>query len=190
MTRAQRVAAVLALSLFLPRSARSELPRPAPLDRVFVEEHVGALLPLEIELTSSSGARVRLGDVLGNGKPALLVLAYNRCSMLCNLVLRAVADFARESGERPGERFSIVTLGIDPRESPHEARRTQTTALERAGYANERWRWTFLLGGQSSIERITQTLGFHYRFDPRTEQYAHPAVVLAISTRGEVLRFI
>lgn len=179
----------IGLLLVTPAPVAADPQQPAALRGVRVEERLGARLPLELELIEASGARVRLGDVLGNGKPALLVLAYNRCAMLCSLVLRSVSDFVRESEWRLGERYSVVTLGINPRERPDEARRTQATVLARAGYAERREHWPFLLGTQSAIDRVAESVGFRYTYDERTEQYAHPAVVFAIDPTGRVARY-
>src|SRR5690606_15748349 len=54
-------------------------PPPAMLG-IGVDERVGARLPLEARFVAGDGRSVRLGELVGNGKPALLVLAYNRCS--------------------------------------------------------------------------------------------------------------
>jgi protein SCO1/2 len=151
-----------------------------------VEEHVGARLPLDTPFTSSHEQKLMLGDVVGRGKPVLLVMAYSRCSMLCSLVLRAAADAVPELGLAAGKDFSLVTISIDPRETPYEAGRTQELALGRAGYPGQDQVWPFLVGGESAIQRVSESLGFRYTWDERTEQYAHPAVLFVISPEGRI----
>jgi protein SCO1/2 len=150
---------------------------------------VGERLPLDLRFVTSSGTQVRLGQLVGAGKPALLVLAYNRCAMLCSLVLRGVSDFVRVSRLSPGEHYAVVTIGINPRESAHEAARTQASALERAGRPGERERWPFLVGEHGSVPLLARALGFEYTWDPRTQQYAHPAVVFVIDAEGRISRY-
>lgn len=161
-------------------------PTSTPLPSGGVDEHLDALLPLDATFTSSESQPLRLGDVVGHGKPALLVLAYSRCSMLCNLVLQATADLVPKLGLELGRDFSVATLSIDPRETPFEAGRTQALALTRAGHAGESANWPFLVGDEAAIQRVARTLGFRYAWDARTEQFAHPAVIFAVSREGRV----
>ena len=60
------------------------------LNKIDVIEHLGARIPLDVQLTDSKGERHKLGDYYDGHKPMLLVLAYYHCPMLCNLVLDGV----------------------------------------------------------------------------------------------------
>jgi protein SCO1/2 len=106
--------------------------------------------------------------------------------MLCSLVLRATADLVGSLDLAAGRDFSVVTLSIDPRETPFEAGRTQELALGRAGYPGQVDVWPFLVGEETAITRVADELGFHYAWDARTEQYAHPAVIFAITPQGRI----
>jgi protein SCO1/2 len=165
-------------------SVRAEPGSPVPESGVTTT--LGAPLPLDARFTTSDGRALRLGDVLGNGKPALLVLAYSRCSMLCSLVLRATADLVPRLGLGLGDDYSLVTLSIDPRETPFEAGRTQELTLARAGFPGQPARWPFLVGDQAAIAAVAASVGFNYQWDERSEQYSHPAVIFAISPDGKV----
>jgi protein SCO1/2 len=58
-------------------------------------------------------------------------------------------------------------------------------ALERAGLATGD-HWPFLVGQEASIRRVADSLGFSYRWDPASEQFAHPAVIFTLSPQGRV----
>jgi len=176
--------------LSMPALAHAQPAAPPPVTKIGVDERIGAALPLDVPFTSSRGKRVKLGQVLGNGKPTLLVLAYNRCSMLCSLVLRGAADLVKDASWQFGDDFSVVTISIDPGETPHEAARTQQAIVERAGYPGQGSRWPFLVGKKASIDAVASALGFRYEWDPRTEQFAHPAVVFAIDAEGKVAGYL
>jgi protein SCO1/2 len=184
MKTSAKILVCLAL-LFAANPARAQQPPPA-LAGIEVQEHLGAQLPLDRSFTTTRGERIRLGDVLGNGKPTLLVLAYSRCTMLCNLVLRGAAGVVHELTLRPGRDFNAVAISIDPREAPGEASRTQQMLLVKAGYAGQTERWPFLVGTKADIDAVASTLGFRYRWDAPTEQYAHPAVMFVLSSEGRV----
>lgn len=151
-----------------------------------LERRLGAQVPLAARFTASDGRDVALGDVLANGRPALLVLAYNRCTMLCSLVLRRVAELVPVLKGRPGEQYSLVTVSIDPGDTVHEASRLQTALLDRAGLPGQPHRWEFLVGEQREIDHLASAVGFHYTWDPSTAQYDHPAVLFTLSPDGKV----
>jgi protein SCO1/2 len=184
---------LLASTLSVALAPTAALARPAssapPSRAVRVDEQLGRRLPLDLVFTTSAGRKVRLGDVLGAGRPTLLVLAYSRCSALCNLVLRGAADFVREFDWKPGERFTVLTVSINPEETPHEAARTQQSVLAYAGYAGEPARWPFLVGNAPEVRSLADSLGFRYFWDARTRQYAHPAATFVISERGDISEY-
>ena len=188
MTASRLVAPALATALALAAPLRAEAPRSGPASGV--DERVGATLPLDAEFTTSTGVKTTLGSALVRGRPALLVLSYSHCAMLCSLVLRGVSELVRDSRDVPGRDFSVVNVSIDPRETPGEARRTQEIMLSRAGYPGAVARWPFLVGERDAIDRVAQSVGFRYAWDPRTEQYAHPAVLVVVSGRGEIMRYV
>jgi protein SCO1/2 len=177
---------LVACWLLVSAPSHAEPSAPAPVLASSVEEKLGAQLPLATKFMSSEGQELTLGSLLGNGKPALLVLAYSRCTMLCGLVLRGVADTLRGFDWVPGKQFSVVTISIDPEETINEAARMQAALLDGAGYPGQTERWPFLVGKKPDIDAVASQVGFHYAWDPRTEQYAHPAVVFAISPGGKV----
>jgi protein SCO1/2 len=43
-----------------------------------------------------------------------------------------------------------------------------------------------LRGKAGGIARIAQALGFHYIYDPKLDQYAHPAAVFTVTADGRV----
>ena len=143
-----------------------------------VDEHVGAQLPLATPFTSATEGATTLGAALGE-RPALLVLAYARCTMLCNLVLRGTIQAAR------GRDVRLVVVSLDDRETVDEARRKQASMREDLGRD-----FAYLVGARANIDAVANPLGFRYAWEPTTEQYAHPAVIFAITPDGRVARYL
>lgn len=184
--RARALVAALGLTIGLGCLLGCVDPGPPVAPRVGgVEEHLGAALPLDAVFQSTHGAPQRLGDVVGRGQPTLLVLAYSRCSMLCSLVLHAAADLVPSLGLTPGQDYRLLTISIDPRETPFEAGRMQQVALERAGLSGGS-AWPFFVGQEVSIRRVADSVGFRYAWDARSEQFVHPAVIFTLSPAGRV----
>lgn len=183
--------AVAAALVAVAASARGEIGAPPALGQSGLEPRLGAQLPLEARFHSSDGRDVALGESLVDGRPALLVLAYNRCTMLCSLVLRRMARVVKELGVpelglTPGEDYALVTVSIDPRDTPLEASRRQALLLEAAGMPGQPQRWPFLVGERPAIDAVAGAVGFRYAWDEQTEQYAHPAVLISIAPGGTV----
>ena len=142
-----------------------------------LDEHPGARVPSELSFTDTSGDHVHLGDAFDGEHPVVLVLAYARCRMLCNVVLHGIADAVRASHRE----LTPVIVSLDPHETPDEAARRRTLLGDR---------WTYLVGDDRSIHALADALGFRYAWDPRTEQYAHPAVVFVLSPDGRIAEYL
>lgn len=186
--------AILAWLLVSPTESRaagdsSELPQPPALVGVTVEEHPGDRAPLDLVFEDTDGERRALGEFFEPDRPVVLVMAYASCPMLCNLVLRGAADVVRELP--PGERdVQVVTVSIDPDENQDVARRKQASLAVAGGFADEPGRWAYLRGSERDIRTLSSALGFSYRRDPHTGEYAHPAVVFVLSPSGNISSYL
>jgi protein SCO1/2 len=161
-----------------------------PAIGIGVDERGGVKLPLDLPFTEAAGRRVELGDFFDGKRPVLLVLAYIRCKMLCSLVLQQTTQAVREMPLALGQDYRVVTVSIDPEEEAAIANERRADLLARAGHAGETDRWTFLLGGERPIRELADTLGFHYRWDEHSEQFAHPAVLFVIAPDGTISRYL
>jgi protein SCO1/2 len=110
--------------------------------------------------------------------------------MLCSLVLRGVAQAAKAMSLEPGRDYHLVLISLDARETIDEASRKQATLVAELGRGGESEQWPYLTGTRGSIDAVATALGFRYVWDPRTEQYAHPAVIFAITPDGRVARYL
>jgi protein SCO1/2 len=50
--------------------------------------------------------------------------------------------------------------------------------------------WHFLTGTRAEIDRLADTVGFHYEYDAQIDQYAHPTGVILLTPGGRVSRYI
>ncbi len=160
---------------------------PPQIAGVDVVEHLGAQVPLDVELTDVNGTKVRLGSLFADGRPVLMTLAYFRCEMLCDLVLRGVADGIHDLDWKLGREFRAITVSFDPRDTWADAGRKQSQALAAAGADTG---WVFLTGSAADTSRLASALGFQYMWDAPTEQFAHPAVAFALSPDGKISRYL
>jgi protein SCO1/2 len=184
------VALLLSLVATPPAGAQLADPVPADLEGVDVIEHLDAPLPLDVQLADENGRAVRLGDYFGAERPVLLLLAYYRCPMLCNLVLAGVVDSLKQLELDPGSGFEIVTVSIDPRDTAEQAAAKKKTTIESYGRAGADDAWHFLTGSEDEVRRLADAVGFGYRYVEERDEFAHPAVLFVATPEGRIARYL
>lgn len=150
----------------------------------------GARVPLDVPLVDQHGTPVSLGRYFDGQRPVLLVPGYYHCEMLCGLVLDGVAKAIAGSGLRPGVDYRIVAVSIDPRDTPETARLRRDTTVAAAIEDPGADTWPFLVGKPDDIARLMDAIGFGYAYDETTRQYAHPAVVVALTPDARVSGYL
>ena len=91
---------------------------PQALEEVGVSEHLDAKLPMDLEFRDENGDTVTLGQFFDGERPVILTLNYYRCPMLCGLMLNGMVDGLEQMQWTPGDQFEIVTVSINPLETP------------------------------------------------------------------------
>jgi protein SCO1 len=163
---------------------------PPQLHGVGVRERLGARVPLDAKLVDETGQSVRLGSYFHPGRPVLLTLNYYECPMLCTLQLNGLVDALRGLTWAPGREFEIVTVSINPLESPALAREKKRHYLEGLERPDVSAGWHFLTGAQPAIQALADSVGFAYRFDQATGQYVHAAAFMLLTPDGIVARYL
>ena len=153
-----------------------------------VDEKVGRTIDLNLTFKDETGAVVPLSSFFKKGRPVLLDLVYYRCPKLCNLMLNGQVLTLRELPFQPGKDYELVTVSIDPKETPELARE------KKAAYATTFQRpvngWHFLTDNENHAKPLADLLGFKYRFDPKMDQYIHPATFFVLTEDGKVSRYL
>jgi len=163
---------------------------PKETEGVGVTEHPGAVLPLELMFRDENGRDVRLKDYFAGSRPVILTLNYYRCPMLCTLQLNGLVDALRRMEWTPGRQFEIVTVSIDPLETPPLARLKKQNYMKEYGRPEAAKGWHFLTGREENIRRLAATVGFEYRYDRETDQYVHAAALFVCTPEGRVSRYL
>jgi len=180
--------AAIALTLAWCAVASAELPPPPAVQAVRVEERIGAQVPLDLLFSDATGKRTQLGEMFDGRRPVLLVMAYVRCEMLCSLVLHGTMDAVKALPLELGRDYRLVTVSIDHHEETASAAAKQRELLHRIGREDADG-WTYLVGAERPIHLLADSIGFHFAWDGRTEQYAHPAVIFVLTPDGRVARY-
>jgi protein SCO1/2 len=164
---------------------------PDALKTIGIEQKLGEQLPLETELKNEDGSTVKLGDYFNHGRPVILALVYYECPMLCNQVLNGLTGSLKGISLNAGKDFDVVALSFDARENekPDLAKGKKASYVERYGRSGSENGWHFLTGSQEAIERITSAAGFNFKWDEKSDQFAHAAGVMIVTPSGKMSRY-
>ena len=177
-------------SFSCPVSAQ-RLQKNAPeLRGIDVKEHLGTTIPLDLTFTDESGDQIALRNCFQKDKPIVLTLAYYECPMLCTLVLNGLSETIKKLDWIPGKQYDLVTVSIDPEETSQLARAKRERYLESIGKGMVQDGWKFLVGEEEQIKQLADAVGFHYFYDQKQDEYAHPAVVFVLTDQGVVSRYL
>ena len=164
---------------------------PDALKTIGIDQKLGEQLPLDTQLKDEDGRVVNLGDYFGHGRPVILALVYYECPMLCNQVLNGLTGSLKGISLDAGKDFEVVAISFDARENdkPGLAAGKKASYVERYGRAGTENGWHFLTGTQESIERVTSAAGFNFKWDEKTDQFAHAAGVMVVTPSGKMSRY-
>ncbi|MBF5042286.1 SCO family protein [Aggregicoccus sp. 17bor-14] len=168
---------------------RAQSGEPPPLQGVDVVEKLGEPVALQARFTDDTGREGPFASWLQPGKPVLLTLVFYRCKMLCNLVVNDQVRAMKELGLKLGQDYSVLTVSIDPKDTPAESQERRGRYLQSMGKPLDA-DWRFLTGTEQNIRALADSVGFKYTYDEATKQYAHPAVVQVLSPTGTVSRYL
>jgi protein SCO1/2 len=182
---------LLATGLANPAPGQLTKEKPAAIEGVGVEQNLGAQIPLDLEFTESTGEKVTLADVFDGERPLILTMNYSDCPKLCSVQLNALVDAMRKMPWDLGQQYQVLTVSIDPLETPERAQLTRQKYLKDYGRAGTAAGWRFLVSrDESRILKLADTVGFRYKFLPERREYSHVAVLMVCSPDGRVMRYL
>ncbi len=178
---------LLALIAAASPAASADLGRPGYTGTADFVQHLGSGVPAGLQFRDERGDTVRLGRYLGTA-PVGLIFSYYRCTNLCPMQIRNLAErMARTSGAAADAQ--VIVVSIDPLDTPALADRAKHKFLDVLLPPARAERWHFLSGAPASIADLAQSLGFSYGYDEATHQYAHPAGFALINADGKIARY-
>jgi protein SCO1/2 len=187
------IALATALTVAAPASAQwvrqKEDPPPAQImQRVGIDQRLGAQVPLDLRFRDEAGHEVALGNYFGR-RPVVLALVYYECPMLCNQVLNGLTETLRVMSLTAGREFDVVAVSFDPSEGPSLARAKKTSYVSKYGREGASGGWHFLTGTRQASAALARAVGFRYEWDVQSRQWAHGAGIMVLTPEGVVSRY-
>jgi protein SCO1/2 len=151
-----------------------------------IDERLGATVPLDLTLVDEAGRKVTLGSLID--RPTILTLNYFTCVGLCTPQLNGVADLMGRIALEPGRDFRVLTVSFDPRDTPEIAARKRENLLRVIKRPVSPTAWRLLTGDAASTKALADSVGFAFQ---RVEDgYVHPGVIIVLTAKGQVSRYI
>jgi protein SCO1/2 len=105
------------------------------------------------------------------------------------MVLNGLESSLRPITLDPGKDFEVVAVSFDPRDTPEIAAAKKASYLRRFRRPGADNGWHFLTGDEASITALTSAVGFRYRFDAATGQFAHVSAIMILTPQGKLSRY-
>jgi len=189
------LALVFLLILVLAGPAQAQGPEPshvvpAALRDVGFDQRIGEQVPLDLTFRDEEGQAVRLGAYFSSGKPVILTLNYFSCPNFCDVELNGLVEGLLDVPWKISDQFNVISVSFDPRDTPVLAAGKKSRFAFRYSRHGAATGWHFLTGDPISIQRLTQAVGFRYKYDATHDEYAHPAGILVLTPQGTIARYL
>jgi protein SCO1/2 len=163
------------------------------LQQVGLEQRLHEDIPLDLAFVDETGKPVHLREYFG-GKPVILTLAYYDCPNLCTLVLNGLLKALRALSLTVGTHFNVLTVSINPADTPtlaaaKQAQYTRGYGRAKAANADATHGWHFLTGEPEAIQRLTQAVGFRYTYDETQGEFVHATGMMVLTPQGQLSRY-
>jgi protein SCO1 len=179
---------LLSTSLYGASIGFAQQAEPETLQAMLFDQKLDSQVQLNLPFVDESGEEVLIGRYFGE-MPVILVMAYYECPMLCTLVLNGLVDSLKQIDFTPGREMQVVTVSIDPRDTPELAAEKKANYLESYGRPETADGWHFLVGEEPAINALAEAVGFNFVYEEDTGQFAHPAGIIVLTPSGRVSHY-
>lgn len=153
---------------------------------VEITKHLGSKLPLDLKFKDSNGDNVILKNIIE--KPTVIDFVYYKCAGICTPLMIEVSNVVQEVGYKPGQDYEIISISINPEETPEIAAGKKKTILEFSKKNIPDSSWYFLTGDSSSIYKLAETAGFGYI--KTDDGFLHKGVLIVVDKIGRIVQYL
>ncbi|HEX6178282.1 MAG TPA: SCO family protein [Thermoanaerobaculia bacterium] len=157
--------------------------------KVAVAQKLGSQIPLDLMFRNERGEIVRLRQLFFKERPVLLNFVYFNCPMLCPMTLEGTANSLTHLKLDIGKDFDVITVSIDPRDKTERAAELKEKYVKHYGRLSAANGWHFLTANETTIKKLTDSLGFQFSYDPPSDQFAHAAVLHVLTEEGVASKY-
>ena len=160
------------------------------LENVGITEKLGDSIDLTVPVTFDDGTTAPISKAFEGDLPVVFSLVYYSCPSLCNHLLNGLMTSFKQIGLTAGKDFKVVMLSMDHRESSDVASLKKDSYLEEYGKKGVEKGWYFLTASEKNIKKISDPVGFKFKWDDEQKEYAHAAAAIMLTSNRKISRYM
>lgn len=157
-----------------------------------ITQRLGESVPKDALVKDEAGKTIRFGDVLGK-RPVIFLPVFYECKTACpiitNNLLKTLSKAATQDVMIVGRDLDVVMLSIDPTETPEQAAARKAVIVKAFAKPGTEHGFRLLTGDLASIRKITDSVGFQYRYDTAKHLISHPMGSAMLSPQGKIAKY-
>tara|TARA_R110002072_G_scaffold206029_1_gene363826 strand:+ start:39367 stop:40248 length:882 start_codon:yes stop_codon:yes gene_type:complete len=153
-------------------------------------DKIGVMVDRELEFLDERGYPYQLKQLFPGKHPVVLMLGYYSCPAMCGQVLDAAFDALSKTDLQPGKDYRILSVSINPEETPDVAATRKGVFLPRLMKTGGDDAWHLLVGEEANTKALAESVGFQFYWSEATQQFAHPPSLIFLTPEGKVNRVI
>ena len=178
------ITTLLLLSCVSPCLAKERVPE--AVQSVSLEDEGPRYIDLDSQIVNSSGESLSVQTLFDEDKVVLLNFVYFSCPNLCHFLLDGTSEVLNKLDPKIKSDIKVVSLSFHFLDTSAQAAAFQKKYQERSPGVD----WEFYTADKETIQRISDSVGFKYNYDPSTQDYAHAPLLLALSSNGQASRYL
>jgi protein SCO1/2 len=161
------------------------------LKDVGIAEKLGAQLDMNLKFKDENGQAVTLGQYFQNShQPVILSPVYYSCPGLCNFHLNALTDAMKQMDWSIGNQFKAIAISFDSTEEPSTALKKKSAYMKLYARPTADKDWHFLTGDKETIKALMGTIGFKYKWNNESNEWAHASAAIIVTPEGKISRYL
>lgn len=164
--------------------------QPKQLEGVGIVENLGQPIDLSLKFKDENGADVSLAKYYDGIHPVIISMVYFACPGLCNFHLNGVVDSLKPMDWSAGQKFQYVAVSFDTSEKPSDAFSKKATYMKQYNRPGTENGWHFLTGDEATVKALTASLGFKYKWNDETKEWAHASAAVVTTPQGTISRYL
>lgn len=189
---AQRACAVaIAVSAAFGARAQVLLSEPPPdMAAADIVDLRGEMVAKDLVFTDHNGKPVRIGDLFDGERPVVLTLGYLTCPLVCPLVFENARATMNELSWTMGNEYRAFSLSFSHHDTPEGAAAYRDAMLMGVRAKANDDVWPFLTGDAETIRAFCDSVGWKYKYLPKTKDFSHPTAIIILSPDGEISNYL
>lgn len=164
--------------------------KPSEIKDVGIDEKLGEQIELGLKFQDDQGESVTLGKYFDNQRPVILSMVYYECPSLCNLHLNGLTEALKNLKWTAGQDFQMVAVSMNHNENATVAGAKKASYLKAYSRPEADTGWHFLTGDKETVERLTQQIGFRFKWIEEDKEFAHASAAIILTPGGQISRYL